>query len=223
MDITDHIAPKNGKKFILGGLGTEHCQSILREDGGIDFVKNRHYEAFRLNGDWIDRGEDTSLISSDGVNPTGTFYVLKHIENGKLVYGGNWILRDMRVGQTVPRSVWVVGLDYTGREIYSYPDNTSIKFTKHWSEYKFPSGIVVPDVIELEWIGEEHYLYAKDHGLVGWRNTRTGLSRSYITSYNATIQPTFKVPIKRPIQKTTDIPVYFTPEMLKFIRALHEI
>lgn len=222
MDITNHIAPKNGIKYVLGGLGVEHCQSVLAPDGGIDFRKNRHYEALRINGDFIDRGEDTSMISNDGIHPFGTYYVLKHWEGSKLVYGSHWIKRDMRIGESFHRDALVVIYNYTGKELIRYPDSTNIRLVDHHEWYEFRSGIIVADVIELQWGGEEHYFYAKNYGLVGWRNLRTGLG-SYITSYNANIQEPFRVPVIRPVQMTIDIPVYFTVDMLKFMKALHEI
>lgn len=196
MDLQPYICPVNGHKFRLVGLGDENCQSVLAADGWIDFHKNRHRETFRFDNDYIYRGEDTSMISKDGQNPVGTYYILYDDDGNE--YGSKWIKRNMSVGETYDRDPVVKIFEYSGRLITRYPDPTRILFRNYYAEYSFPSGIVLHDVIGLLWAGEEEYLYAKGYGLVGWKNIRTNKEGSYIGHLDGSTMQTFPIPTPRP-------------------------
>lgn len=220
MDLMPYICPPNGQKYRLFGLGDEHCQCVLMPDGGIDFRKNKHYEAFRVDGQYIYRAEDTSMISRDGVNPYGTYYALFTRVGDKLVYGSKWIKRNMLLGEFFYRNPVVRIFNYNGKELVTYDDPSYITFRDYHQEYMFRSGIRLRDVIELQWSSEEVYLYAKGYGLVAWKNIRSGVEGSWIGAFGANIQPSFAVPITRPQARVDRLNVPLNDRLYQLIEHL---
>jgi murein DD-endopeptidase MepM/ murein hydrolase activator NlpD len=140
------------------GQGDERQQ--LQQIGDYSFVtKNAQYEKRLVTSQWIDLLIDTS---PDGVH----YYEVS----------GHWLPRYMRVGETYVRTETVK---------YYRKDNcqqttettwtTAIRFAAHHDQHVIAdSGLVLQDVVEGRWIVdgtiEEWYLYAKNLGLVEWRN-----------------------------------------------------
>lgn len=214
-DLLDYICPPNGKAYYLNGLGNENCASVLASDGWIDFRKNKHKEEFYVTDTVIGRGADSSLISKDGVNPTGTFYVQYREENGKLIYGAPWIKRFMSPGEKFHRNVTIQIYNYKGELQAKYGDPSDITFNKYHDFITFPqSQLTVKDVVELQWGGEEVYYYAKGFGLVGWKNLKQN-EGSYFAGLALTSQTPFQLAIHRPVvqpPKDANMPI---PDRLK--------
>src|SRR5690606_28169969 len=116
------VCPPNGRSVRLSS--DEYCRCVQSPDGWIEQRKNKHKEEFYVTDKFIGRGADSSLISKDGINPTGTFYIL-YTPEGK--YGTNWCRREMSVNEEFVRDVQVVIYDYTGKELNRYRDVTTLK------------------------------------------------------------------------------------------------
>ena len=183
-DLKDYLCPANGKAYTL--TSNEACQSVQAADGWIEFRKNRHMEEFYVTDDVIGRGADTSLISNDGVHPIGT------------IYGCAWVARYMEKGQVYHRKCRVIVYDFTGRVLDDGIAESDIVLKDHHDTLLFPSGIAVNDVLEFQWGGEELYFYARDYGLVGWRNLRDGSFGNYIQRLGGNIQEPFAHAVPRP-------------------------
>lgn len=182
-DLADYLCPVPGRSFLLSS--NETMQSVAVPDGWIEFRKNKHCEEFYVTDSVIGRGADTSLISNDGVNPTGSFYV-QYQGN---VYGCPWIARYMDVGEAYHRDCHVIYYDHDGTILADYQEASYINFVAHYPDLTFPSAITLSDVVLLQWGGEEGYLYAYGFGLVGWRNMRDGSFGNYIVALDVPPPP----------------------------------
>ena len=195
-DLADYICPANGKPFKLSS--NESCQSIKAADGWIEFRKNRHMEEFRVTPTAIQRGADTSLISKDGIDPVGTFYIQYAGSKEHPIYGCDWVARYMSEGQVFHRSCLVNVYDYTGKLLTSDVVDSDIVLRKHHNSLLLPSGITVNDVLEFQWGGNEIYFYAKGYGLVGWRYLLDGSFGNFLVQFSGNIQQPFPHAIARP-------------------------
>jgi len=192
-DMHDYLCPTAGITYLLSS--SESCRSVICADGWINFCKNRHKEEFRVDENYIYRGSDTSLISSDGVNPVGTFYTQYDGDN----YGAIWCPRYMLLGETVERHCRVVVRDYLCNILNDYSESSPLTFVDHFDRIEFPGGLIVSDIIQLRWSGEEGYLYANQLGLVGWRNIVSGQFGNYVVALNvSTPAPPFEQCLTRP-------------------------
>ena len=191
----------NTRRARLFGMGDEHVQCVLRPDGWIDQMKNAIREAFRLTATHIQRGSDTSdLWTPDGLWRGNYYTQYTEQSDGTLTDGADWIPIWFGEGQSFVRRPRVIRRWWDKREIANYIDVTTIRFVRHHDVWRFPhpDALVLEDVIELNWGGEEDYFYALDLGLGGWLNLRTGRG-SFIGSFsNVLIQQPHPEPIARP-------------------------
>jgi hypothetical protein len=185
-DLLKYVCPPNGNKYVLGGLGTENCQCTQESNGWILQRKNKHAEEFKVDNEYIYRGADTSEISRDGVNPTGRFY----IQYTGSKYGAQWAKRFMRVGDSFHRDVRIVFYNYLGDVLHDYNDATDLVVRHHYSSFTNSAGMTIPDVLEMQWGGEEVYYYGRNFGLVGWKNLRTNQGSNLVT-FSANIMTPF--------------------------------
>ena len=145
-------------QYTWAGGGTQTIQ-IMQDGNEWRYVKGGgQYEQLYYDDNWIYRAEDTSE-SADRFYTQST--------NGTL--GAAWVKRRMAIGETV----------YTTKQVQHYlkagcvPQNgglvtDALKLTAVYPAYTFDSGIVLKDVIRLEWAAGEGYLFAKGYGLVGF-------------------------------------------------------
>ena len=145
-------------QYTWAGGGTQTIQ-IMQDGNEWRYVKGGgQYEQLYYDDNWIYRAEDTSE-SADRFYTQST--------NGTL--GAAWVKRRMAIGETV----------YTAKQVQHYlkdgcvPQNgglvtDALKLTAVYPAYTFDSGIVLKDVIRLEWAAGEGYLFAKGYGLVGF-------------------------------------------------------
>ena len=161
-DILDYMVGTHRQQHTLqytwAGGGTQTIQ-IVQDGNEWRYVKGGgQYEQLYYDDNWIYRAEDTSE-SADRFYTQST--------DGTL--GAAWVKRRMAIGETV----------YTTKQVQHYlkagcaPQNgglvtDALKLTAVYPAYTFDSGIVLKDVIRLEWAAGEGYLFAKGYGLVGF-------------------------------------------------------
>ncbi|MCA9367931.1 hypothetical protein KC887_06760, partial [Candidatus Kaiserbacteria bacterium] len=161
-DILDYMVGTHRQQHTLqytwAGGGTQTIQ-IVQDGNEWRYVKGGgQYEQLYYDDNWIYRAEDTSE-SADRFYTQST--------NGTL--GAAWVKRRMAIGETV----------FTEKQVQHYlkdgcvPQNgglvtDALKLTAVYPAYTFDSGIVLKDVIRLEWAAGEGYLFAKGYGLVGF-------------------------------------------------------
>lgn len=140
--------------------GQERFQS--QAIGNIFYqTKNSQWEMLGFDEDHIYRYIDTSPGG-------GRFYELS--ENGQP--GSHWIPRFWRPGESYTRSRRVQF--YRKNDCAPLPENSgnvtdTMRFVKRFASYTFRTGIVLQDVIKLEWVnGGELYYYARGYGLCAW-------------------------------------------------------
>jgi murein DD-endopeptidase MepM/ murein hydrolase activator NlpD len=148
------------------GQGDERQQLQSKIDhvrpGGNLFsyvTKNAQYEQRWVTPSWIDLELDTS--------PDGTHYY---------EVDGHWLPRHMQLGQTFARTETVrhyrkSDCQKTNEVVWS----SLLKFASYFQRHRIEdSGLEIAEVIELRWLlnGQiiEHYFYAKNLGLVAWKN-----------------------------------------------------
>ena len=161
-DILDYMVGTHRQQHTLqytwAGGGTQTIQ-IMQDGNEWRYVKGGgQYEQLYYDDNWIYRAEDTSE-SADRFYTQST--------NGTL--GAAWVKRRMAIGETV----------FTEKQVQHYlkdgcvPQNgglvtDALKLTAVYPAYTFDSGIVLKDVIRLEWAAGEGYLFAKGYGLGGF-------------------------------------------------------
>jgi len=177
-DLADYLCPVNGMVYQLSS--NETCYSHLDPDGWRTFSKNRHAEEFFVNDQFVGRGADTSLISTDGVNPTGTFYVQYTGE----YYGCNWARRYMSPGEAFQRHCRIKMFTYDCLEFEDYEEISTLQLLEHYDSIPMPNGLLVHDSLLFTWGGEEGYLYTRGFGLTGWKNLASGQFANYIVAVN---------------------------------------
>ena len=144
------------------GQGDERqqLQSVPVASDVHSFVtKNTQYEQRLITSNWIDLELDTS--------PDGTHYY---------EVDGHWLPRYMRLGETFARTETV--RHYRKSDCVKVDEITwssLLKFAAHYQTYTVQnSGLQVAEVIELRWLLngqiEEYYFYAKNLGLITWKN-----------------------------------------------------
>ena len=132
-------------------------------DGGYFYhVKNAQWEQFFFDDNFIYRDVDCSPGN-------GRFYRMKDAD---LPRGSRWLRRFMAVGEAFTQSRNVQFYNKaTGAKSDANSGNVTdtMKLIAHHATHRFPTGIELNEVIELEWVnGRERYFYAKNYGLVGW-------------------------------------------------------
>jgi len=177
-DLAEYLCPREGIVYLLSS--NETCYSHLDADGWRTFSKNRHSEEFYVSESDVGRGADLSLISTDGVNPTGTFYVQYTQER----YGCAWAKRWMDVGEVYTRYCWIKIYDYQCNLLDEYEEQSDLTLLDHFDSVTFPNGLIIPDVLLFKWAGEEGYLYANGFGLIGWKNLVSGNYANYVVAVN---------------------------------------
>lgn len=148
--------------------GSEYWETMYTLDrGNLQFlqVKNRNWEQFFYDDQYIYRGADTSPDNE-------RFYTLRDAD---LPNRSRWIKRYIKVGESFQRYPYVQF--YRKSDCAPLPENSgpapsTITFVKHFPQYAFPGGYTVADVVQLAW-GDpaqplETYFYARKFGLVGW-------------------------------------------------------
>jgi len=173
-DLAQYLCPAYGLPFLLSS--SETMQSVLCPDGWIEFRKNKHMEEFYVTDEVVGRGADTSMISSDGVNPVGTFYV----QMTGNVYGAPWAARFMAVGEAYHRDCRVVIYNYDGSILNDYQEASDLHLIDHIDQITFPGGAVANDSLLLGWGGQEGYIYTRGMGLTGWKNLTDGSFGNYL-------------------------------------------
>lgn len=163
----------NGPFYVLQHENgpTEDIQHQI-QGGDVFIVKNRNYERLRVTSTHIERREDTSPRP-------GEYYML---DDG---YGwSRWSPRHWRIGDTFLRYPDVIF--YSKQDCRMISDDsdvgsvlTFLGFQETWTS---PSGIALPSVVHLgfSWAAGgpyiEEYWYAKNLGMVQWRNNQGALS-----------------------------------------------
>lgn len=177
-DLADYLCPERGIVYQLSS--NETCYSHLDPDGWRTFSKNRHSEEFYVAQQTIQRGADLSLISNDGVNPTGQFYVQYTGDD----YGCAWAARFMDVGNVFYRYCRVKYFTYDCQLLADYTEESDLILLEHRDSVQFPNGLIIPDVLLFAWGQEEGYLYARGMGLIGWKNLVSGEYANYVIAVN---------------------------------------
>lgn len=125
-------------------------------------VKNAQWEQFFFDDEFIYRDVDCSPGN-------GRFYRMKDAD---LPRGSRWLRRHMTIGETFTQNRQVQfynKADGSKSDANSGSVTDTMKLVAHHAKHRFPTGIELNDVIELEWVnGRERYFYAKNYGLVGW-------------------------------------------------------
>jgi hypothetical protein len=156
----------HGVRSVKNGHENNETVTTIDRDGKKLFIKNGFFETIWLKDyqgkPYIWRGLDTSAGN-------GRMYTVWF--NGQ--EGAPWCPRHMRIGE-----VWHSGVEFHVQfyqiasgaldELNSGLAPNHIKLVAHYPEMKFVNGVVMKDVIKLEWVGHEAYYYARDRGLVGW-------------------------------------------------------
>lgn len=177
--LIDVVPYLKGSNRLYSLNSNELVQSQLL-DGKINHwrqVKNANWEELAYDNQYIYRGTDTSPNENE-------YYVL--LVDGKR--GAPWCPRYWEPGKPFRRSNEVRFFSKkTGQPSrHPYTDTSYLEMVAYWPTLTFPSGITLPDVIELVWYydaaakPEEHYFYAANYGLVAWGSTNGGF-RTYIS------------------------------------------
>jgi Papain-like cysteine protease AvrRpt2 len=197
-DMMLYVCPPGSKKFRLFGMGDEAMQCTQEQDGWVLQRKNELSEEFQVTDIMIKRGADTSMLYTDDGKYHGQFYI-QWTDVQPPSYGADWCPRLMRQGETFARNPRIRYYDWKGNILNDYVDHTTLHFLRWEQQHTFlKSGITVPDVVVLSWANEEEYYYAKNYGLVGWKNLVTK-QESFIGSYDAVnIRNPVSHPIPRP-------------------------
>lgn len=182
-DTAQYLCPAAGTPFLLSSNETMH--SLLVEDGWIEFRKNKHMEEFYVTEDVVGRGADTSLISSDGVNPTGQYYVQMTGDQ----YGAAWAGRFMSPGDAFHRECRVVIYQADCQVLNDYHEASDLHLLEHIDSITFPGGAVAHDILLFAWGGQEGYLYGQGLGLIGWKNLTDGSFGNYLVAHNVAAPP----------------------------------
>jgi Peptidase family M23 len=115
---------------------------------------------------------DTYIIRDIDTSPGGGRYY--RLKEGN-TFGSAWIPRKWNVGDTFTRSRFVQFFNKQGcvPVLENSGDVTdTMKFAAKHVSYAFRTGIILNDVVELEWVtGMERYFYARDFGLVAWERS----------------------------------------------------
>jgi hypothetical protein len=169
----DYICPDGSTFGVLSTNETVYCRTV---DGRQYQCKNELAEQFITRPGAIERGADWSSLWTPDGKYQGFFYVQykqrpAHPQDG---WGAVWVEDWLTEGEEKTFPCWVVEYWHDGR-IKAGPVESPnrIKFVKHYANYTLPTGVTIPDVIELLWRGEEVYAYQKGFGLVLWKNLRT--------------------------------------------------
>jgi len=139
------------------------------------------WEELWIDNNFVYRGTDTSPGD-------GRYYTLRNKDTGQ--YGSKWAPRYWRVGDVYERFPLVTFYYKSGcaQDVHG-TQQTWLKFAAYYPKYTFGSGIVVDEVIALDWLlsqggqPEERYFYARDYGLVGWQNSKGDYS--YVSEVHA--------------------------------------
>jgi hypothetical protein len=162
IDLLAYIKGDGRQYEIKNAWGSQERVQTQEDAGNFYHVKNAQWEQFFHDNDFIYRDVDTSPGA-------GRFYRQKDAD---LPRGSRWLCRYMAVGQTHTQARQV--------QFYNKADGSTsaqnsgnvtdtIKLIARHPQYRFPTGIELNDVVELEWVnGRERYFYAKNYGLVGW-------------------------------------------------------
>jgi hypothetical protein len=215
IDMAQYICGRPGRGHILSS--SELCMTLFdaQDNRRFLFAKNINTEEMAVYAhtdgiEYIWRGWDTSRNAEE-------LYFLT--EAGKP--GSRWCPRFWRVGQQFQRNCLVTVQSKSTCNVKEvYVDKTFLKLVKHHEAYRFPSGITLPDVIELTWYYRpedqslERYWYAKGWGLVGWTNG-AGEMKTWVVNLSPAGTPKPQTwcnvaPIIVP--KGNSMPVYTSPK-----------
>lgn len=165
IDMGKYFLPKNGEVYgdiyIMKnnwGQGDERCQ--LQSAGSRSFmVKNAQYEERIVSNDRVFFVKDTS--------PGNNRYYTVESDTG-------WMPKYWSVGDRFTRVEWLRWYDKGDCHFMAeYGSTTDLVFANFHPTWTSKGGIVLENVIELEWwVGtmvDERYFYAPYLGLVGWK------------------------------------------------------
>jgi murein DD-endopeptidase MepM/ murein hydrolase activator NlpD len=148
----------------LGG-GQQRHQTQLASNKFFH-TKDEEWEELWSDDFYIYRGTDTSPGN-------GEYYTLRD----GAVYGSKWAKRRMAVGETFERNPMVIHFRKNDcQELRRGNHRSWLKLVAVYPSYTFFTGITLPDVIEMAWLGSlageplEIYFYSKSYGLVGWKS-----------------------------------------------------
>lgn len=162
IDLLPYIKGDGRQYEIKNAWGSQERLQTQADGGSFYHVKNAQWEQFFHDDNFIYRDIDTS----PGNN---RFYRQKDAD---LPRGSRWLRRHMAVGEThtqARRVQFFNKADGSPSAQNSGDVTDTIKLVAHHAKRRFPTGIELNDVIELEWVnGRERYFYAKNYGLVGW-------------------------------------------------------
>lgn len=155
-------------QYTWAGGGTHPCQTQSQSIQFFIVKGGGEYEGLYHDANYIYRDIDTSEAPDK-------FYVQK---TGSKV-GAIWVKRHMRIGETITKNPHIVHYWQRDCSIRAEGDATDkLTLTHHYDEFHFESGIILNDVIRLEWNHGEAYFFARDFGLVGFE---FGGGKSYIS------------------------------------------
>ncbi|GJM40087.1 MAG: hypothetical protein DHS20C20_03690 [Ardenticatenaceae bacterium] len=153
----------DGRQYeVKNAWGSQERVQTQADGGHFYHVKNAQWEQFFFDNEFIYRDADTSPGN-------GRFYRMK---DDDLPRGSRWLRRHMVIGDTFTQTRRVQFYQKADGSRSAQNSGTvtdTIKLIAYHAKHRFPTGIELNDVIELEWVnGRERYFYAKNYGLVGW-------------------------------------------------------
>jgi murein DD-endopeptidase MepM/ murein hydrolase activator NlpD len=160
-DLADYMFGDGRRYYVKNADGSAQELLQTQQDGGRWYqVKNQAWESFIVDDEYIRRDIDTS--------PGGGRYYTQR-EDG---VPARWMPRHMLLDSVFSVSLRVqfyyLG-DCTPDDQNSGNVTDTRKLVRHFDSWTSRHGILLEDVIEIEWInGGELYYYARDYGLVGW-------------------------------------------------------
>lgn len=163
LDMAPYIKGDGRLYEVINEWGSQQRHQSQSGQGNEFFqTKDSDWEQMFSTSDYIVRDIDSSPGG-------GRYYRLKEGDS----WGSAWIPRTWSIGDVFTRSRYVQFFKEQG--CVPDPNNSggvtdTMRFVAHHDNYAFQTGLVIQDVVELEWVnGPERYFYARNYGLVGWR------------------------------------------------------
>jgi murein DD-endopeptidase MepM/ murein hydrolase activator NlpD len=162
LDLLPYLGGDGRLYEVANALGSQERFQTQWEGSHFYQTKNRNWEGFFFDSDFIYRDLDTS--------PGGGRYY--RLTDPDRQVGSRWMRRRMKVGESFAqqRRVQFFVLDNCApSEANSGTVTDTMLLAGHHPTITLRTGLEVEDVIELHWVnGGEKYFYGRGFGLVAW-------------------------------------------------------